>query len=73
MNSQKRKLMIALNEAFEGGETTGRFLQNVCTFETPNTYGELRVHPDHARIRRQYIERLVDWWDQVLSDEEDLL
>ena len=78
MKNSKRKLIVALNEAFEGGESAGRYFQAASALGAEvgvpeNTYKELRVRPDHTLLRRQYIERLADWWDIYLSDDEDLL
>tara|TARA_A100001037_G_C14811779_1_gene483605 strand:- start:44 stop:262 length:219 start_codon:yes stop_codon:yes gene_type:complete len=72
MNAQKRKLMIALNEAFERGRAIGRGDEKMAGLFGPDWPSE----PNRKKIEqaiRDRLEELANWWDQVLSDEEDLL
>tara|TARA_R100001198_G_scaffold96836_1_gene88882 strand:+ start:1165 stop:1359 length:195 start_codon:yes stop_codon:yes gene_type:complete len=64
MNTQKRKLRIALNEAFEKGRAIGRSEELLL---------DMFPRKKIEQAMRYRLEWLADWWDQVLSDEEDLL
>ena len=64
MNTQKRKLRIALNEAFEKGRAIGRS-EELLLGMLPRKKMEQAI--------RYRLEWLADWWDQVLDDEEDIL
>ena len=64
MNTQKRKLRIALNEAFERGRALGRS-EELLLDMFPRKKVEQAI--------RNRLEWLADWWDQVLDDEEDIL
>ena len=64
MNTQKRKLRIALNEAFEKGRAIGRSEELLL---------DMFPRKNIEQAMRYRLEWLADWWDQVLDDEEDLL
>ena len=72
MNSQKQKLMIALNEAFVRGRALGRGDEKMAQTFGPDWPSE-PIRKEIEQKVRDRLEELVDWWDQVLSDEEDLL
>lgn len=64
MNSKKRKLRIALNEAFEKGRAIGRSEELLL---------DMFPRKKIEQAMRYRLEWLADWWDQVLDDEEDIL
>ena len=64
MNTQIRKVRIALNEAFEKGRAIGRSEELLL-----DMFPRMKME----QAMRYRLEWLADWWDQVLSDEEDLL
>jgi len=72
MNSQKRKLKIALNEAFVRGRALGRGDEKMAQVFGPD-WPSKRIRKEIEQAVRDRLEELVDWWDQVLSDEEDIL
>ena len=75
MNTQKRKLRIALNEAYMEGYVQGRYQLGV-QFSSKELWGERKRKKAEAwfvKTKRKQLEWLADWWDQVLDDEEDLL
>jgi hypothetical protein len=72
MNSQKRKLRIALNEAFEKGRALGIADEKMAELFGPDWLSE----PNRKKLEqtvRDRLEEMADWWDQMLSDEEDIL
>jgi hypothetical protein len=75
MNAQKRKLMIALNEAYMEGYVQGRYQLGV-QFSSKELWDERKRKKAEAwfvKTKRKQLEWLANWWDQVLSDNEDLL
>ena len=64
MNTQKRKLRIALNEAFEKGRAIGRSEELLL---------DMFPRKNIEQAMRYRLEWLADWWDQVLDDAEDIL
>lgn len=72
MNAQKRKLMIALNEAFERGRAIGRAEEKMAELFGPD-WPSKPMRKEIEQAIRDRLEELANWWDQVLSDEEDLL
>ena len=72
MNIQKRKLRVALNEAFEKGRTLGMADEKMAELFGPDWLNE----PNRKKIEqavRDRLEEMADWWDQMLDDEECLL
>ena len=72
MNSQKRKLRIALNEAFERGRTLGGAEEKMAELFGPDWPNE----PMRKKLEQTVRDRLEEdaaWWDQMLSDEEAIL
>ncbi len=72
MNAQKRKLMIAFAEVFKRGRAMGRAeekLSELFGADWPN-------EPMRKKLEQAVSARLGEdaaWWDQMLSDEEDIL
>mgnify|MGYP003627518451 FL=1 len=71
MKNSKRKLIVALNEAYEDGIVTGKYQSILLYIEYSKT--EEEVEAMLLEDKRNHIERLADWWDIYLSDDEDLL
>lgn len=72
MNIQKRKLRIALNEAFERGRALGGAEEKMAELFGPDWPSEPMWKKIEQAIRDR-LEEDADWWDQMLSDEECLL
>tara|TARA_R110000787_G_scaffold271026_1_gene378101 strand:+ start:379 stop:594 length:216 start_codon:yes stop_codon:yes gene_type:complete len=71
MKNSKRKLIVALNEAYEDGVVRGKYQSILLYIEESKT--EEEVEAMLLEDKRNHIERLADWWDIYLSDDEDLL
>jgi len=72
MNSQKRKLRIALNEAFVRGRALGIADEKMTELFGPDWLNE----PMRKKLEQTVRDRLEEdaaWWDQMLDDEEDIL
>lgn len=69
MKSQKRNLMIALNEAFEMGKAIGRseeLIKQGYGQEMPNKSRKIL-----EQAQRHRLEWLVNWWSHILEENED--
>ncbi len=72
MNTQKQKLMIALNEAFVWGRALGRGDEKMAQAFGPD-WPSKPIRKEIEQKVRDRLEEDAAWWDQVLDDEEDLL
>ena len=72
MNTQKRKLRSALNEAFERGRTLGGAEEKMAELFGPDWPNE-PMRKEFEQAIRDRLEEDTAWWDQMLSDEECLL
>ena len=69
MKAQKRNLMIALNEAFEMGNTIGRseeLIKQGYGQEMPNKSRKIL-----EQAQRYRLEWLVNWWSRILEEDDD--
>ena len=72
MNSQKRKLMIAFTEVFKRGRALGIAEEKMAELfgaDWPNEPNRKKIE----QLVRDRLEEDAAWWDQMLSDEEDIL
>ena len=72
MNSQKRKLRIALNEAFERGRALGGAEEKMAELFGPDWPNEPMRKKLEQTVRYR-LEEDAAWWDQMLSDAEAIL